>query len=131
MAVLTGANGELRYNGIRIARCKDFSLDVSRDALETTSVGSYDRTYVEGMRGATGSATVIYDKDDAGTVGMVNDIFMNNAGNKSVSMILNTATNNALQFRALLTQVSTPVSVGEVIACSVSFQITGPFEGTF
>jgi hypothetical protein len=131
MAVLTGANGELRYNGIRIARCKDFSIDVSRDALETTSIGSYDRTYGEGMRGATGSATVIYDKDDAGTVGMVNDIFLNNAGNKAVSMILNTATNNALQFRALLTQVSTPLSVGEVVACSVSFQITGPFEGTF
>jgi hypothetical protein len=131
MAVLTGANGELRYNGIRIARCKDFSIDVARDALETTSIGSYDRTYVEGMRGATGSATVIYDKDDAGTVGMVNDIFLNNAGNKAVSMILNTATNNALQFRALLTQVSTPLSVGEVVACSVSFQITGPFEGTF
>lgn len=130
MAVLTGANGELRYNGIRIARCKDFSIDVSRDALETTSIGSYDRTYVEGMRGATGSATVIYDKDDAGTMGLVNDVFINNSGNKAVSMILNTATDNALQFRALLTQISIPVSVGEVVACSVSFQITGPFEGT-
>lgn len=131
MAVLTGANGELRYNGIRIARCRDFSLDVSRDALETTSVGSYDRTYTEGMRGATGSATVIYDKDDAGTIGMVNDIFLNDTGDKAVSMVLNTATNNVLQFRALLTQVSTPVSVGEVVACSVTFQITGSFEGTF
>lgn len=131
MAVLTGANGELRYNGLRIARCRDFSLDVSRDALETTSVGSYDRTYTEGMRGATGSATVIYDKDDAGTIGMVNDIFLNDTGDKAVSMVLNTATNNVLQFRALLTQVSTPVSVGEVVACSVTFQITGSFEGTF
>lgn len=130
MAVLTGANGELRYNGVRIARCRDFSVDISRDALETTSIGSYDRTYAEGMRGATGSATVIYDKDDAGTMGLINDIFINNSGNKAVSMILNTATDNALQFRALLTQVSIPVSVGEVVACSVSFQVTGPFEGT-
>jgi hypothetical protein len=130
MAILTGANGELRYNGIRIARCKDFSVDVSRDALETTSIGSYDRTYTEGMRGATGSATVIYDKDDAGTMELINDLFVNNSVEKPVSMILNTATNNALRFRAFLTQVSIPVSVGEVIACSVSFQITGPFEGT-
>jgi hypothetical protein len=82
------------------------------------------------MRGATGSATVIYDKDDAGTMELINDLFVNNSVEKPVSMILNTATNNALRFRAFLTQVSIPVSVGEVIACSVSFQITGPFEGT-
>lgn len=131
MAVLTGANGELRYNGIRVAKCRNFSIDISRDALETTNLGVYDKTYIEGLRGATGSATIIYDKDDAGAMNLLSSIFANSNSNSSVAMILNTSTNNALEFRALVTQVSTPVSVGEVTACSVNFQVTGSFEGVF
>ena len=53
MAILTGANGELRYNGIRVAKCRNFSIDISRDALETTNLGVFDKTYVEGLRGAS------------------------------------------------------------------------------
>lgn len=131
MAVLTGANGELRYNGIRVAKCRNFSIDISRDALETTNLGVYDKTYIEGLRGATGSATIIYDKDDAGAMNLLSSIFANSNSNSSVAMILNTSTNNALEFRALVTQVNTPVSVGEVTACSVNFQVTGSFEGVF
>lgn len=130
MAVLTGSTGELRYNGLRIAKCRNFSLDISRDALETTVVGDFDRTYIEGMRGATGSATILYDEDDSSTIDLVNSIFRQD-GSRAIGMVLNTNTNRVLEFRAIVTQVSTPVSVGEVTACSVSFQVSGPFEGTF
>lgn len=130
MAVLTGSTGELRYNGLRIAKCRNFSLDISRDALETTVVGNFDRTYIEGMRGATGSATILYDEDESSTIDLVNSIFRQD-GSRAIGMVLNTNTNRVLEFRAIVTQVSTPVSVGEVTACSVSFQVSGPFEGTF
>ena len=131
MAVMTGSNGELRYRGIRIGKCRNFSLDISRDALETTTLGTFDRTYTEGLRGATGSATILYDDGDTATADLLNSIFSNNSGPQAVSMVLNTTNNTALEFQALLTQVSTPVSVGEVTACSVNFQVTGPFEGAF
>jgi hypothetical protein len=131
MAVLTGNSGELRYGGVRIGKCRNFSIDISKEALETTVLGQYDRSYIEGMRGATGSATVLYDEGDTGTVDLLNSIFRNNDETQAISMVLNTNSNNALEFRAILTQVSTPVSVGEVIACSVSFQVSGSFEGTF
>jgi hypothetical protein len=45
--------------------------------------------------------------------------------------VLNTSTNKTFSCSALLTQVGTPVSVGEVTACSVNFQITGAIVGTF
>jgi hypothetical protein len=130
MAVLTGANGELQYNGVRIAKCRSFSIDISRDALETTSLGVYERTYVEGLRGATGSATIIYDKDDGGAMNLLNSIFINNGGG-SVAMILDSSTNNSIEFTAFVTQASTPVSVGELTVCSINFQVTGPFEAIF
>lgn len=131
MAVLTGANGELRFNGQRIAKCRNFTLDISRDPLETTGVGSTDRTYVEGIRGATGNATVLLDPDDSGTVALLNSILSDSVGASQVSMTLNTATSSSLQFDAVVTAVGVPVSVGEVTACSVSFQVSGAISGAF
>lgn len=131
MALVTGSTGELRYQGLRVGKCREFSIDISRDALETSVLGTFDRSYVEGMRGATGSATVLYDEEDAATIDLVNSIFREETGSKTISMVLNTQTNKALEFSAIVTQVSTPVSVGEVTACSLSFQITGPFNGSF
>lgn len=131
MAVLTGNSGELRYRGQRIAKCRSFSLDISRDALETTSLGSYDRQYVEGIRGASGSTTVIYDTSDAATSDILNSIFSNDSGGESVDLILSSTAGIGLNFEALITSVSVPVNVGDVIACSVNFQVSGPVEGRF
>lgn len=131
MAAITGSNGELRYNGTRVAKCREFSLDISRDSLETTTLGSYSRTYIPGVRGSTGSATVIYDRDDGGTRNLLNSILSNSTEAGSVDFYLNTSDSTVLQVRAFVTQVSTPVSVGAVTACSVNFQVTGSIEGTF
>lgn len=131
MAVLTGTGGELRYNGARVGKCRQFSLEVNRDVLETTALGQWDRTYVEGLRGATGSATVLYDQDDSATRSLLNSVFRNEDGPQAVEFVLNTATNTELSVRAVVTNVSTPVTVGEVIACSVNFQVSGPVAGAF
>jgi hypothetical protein len=130
MAVLTGSNGELRYRGARVGKCRSISIDVSRDALETTGLGDYDRTYVEGLRGSTGSATVLYDETDPATVELASAIFKNDEGAQPIEIIVNAITGKAFRFRAITTQMGTPVSAGEVIACSFSFQISGPFEET-
>lgn len=131
MAVATGTNGELRYNGVRIGKCRNFSIDISREALETTTLGTYDRSYVEGLRGATGSTTVLYDKDDTSTVQLLNSILRNGDGAQSFGLVLNTSLNTVLEVSAVLTQVTTPVAVGDVVACSVNFQVTGPIAGAF
>lgn len=129
MALITGSNGEFRYRGVRVAKCREFNIETSRDALDSSTLGSYDREYVEGMRGSTGSATVLYDEDDPGTVDLVGSIFRNGRGGEEFAAVLDTTTNKALAFRALTTQVSTPVRVGDLTACSVGFQVTGPIDG--
>jgi len=131
MAVVTGSSGELRYNGLRIGKCREYTLNISRDSLETTTLGNYDRSYVPGVRGTTGSATILYDKDDAGTMAVLNSIFDNSTAVGEVRFIFDTAETTALEVDAFITQVSTPVSVGAVTACSVNFQASGSFNGTF
>jgi len=130
MGAITGANGEFRYQGQRVGKCRNFSFDVARDELETTGVGDDDRTFIAGIRGSSGSGTLIYDQDDVATAGLLNSIF-DSAGTRQLSLVLNTATNRGFTCEAFLTQVGTPVSVGEVTACSVSFRVSGRPDGSF
>lgn len=131
MAITTGANGEMRYNNVRVAKCREISLDVTRDALETTTLGDYDRTYIEGLRGTTGTATILYDPYDTTATQLLNTIFTNTNTSADISLVLDTATGRNIAVSAFLTQVGVPISVGEVTACSISFQVTGPLIGEF
>lgn len=131
MAVLTGAHGALKLGGKTLAHCRSWSLDVSKDALETTCLGSFDRVFVEGLRGATGSAVIMYDPDDADSATLLNRIFLNEAPEDSVGMVLDTRTGKGLEFKALITSTSTPMNTGEAVAVSVSIQVTGPITGGF
>jgi hypothetical protein len=131
MTILTGTSGELRYNNARIAKCRDYSLEISRDALETTSLGDPARTYTAGIRGATGSATILYDRDDINTRNLLNSIMDDEADLQSMSFVLDVANGQAMNAQAVITSVSTPVSVGDVVACSVNFQISGDITGVF
>lgn len=131
MTAITGTNGQLRYAGQRVAKCRDFSIDISRDALETTSLGEADRSFIKGIRGSTGSATILYDEENPATIAMLNSVFDDTDSFGNIDLYLNTSTDKRLTCSAFLTQVGTPVSVGEVTACSVQFQITGPIDGTF
>ena len=130
MAVLTGANGSLRYRGDTCAKVRDWSLSVNRDALEDTCIGAEDRTYVKGLRGASGSATVLYDPDDAASRALLNSVF-DNQGSDDVEFIFNNAANDRFQCTAFLTSASPSVSVGAVQAVAVSFQVSGSIDGRF
>lgn len=131
MTVYTGAGGELRYNGVRIAKCREYSLEVARDALETTGLGDHDRTYTQGIRGTSGSATILYDRDDNATRNLLNSIFEDDNNGQLVSFVLNANDGAVMESTAVITSVSTPVAVGDVIACSVGFQVSGRLSGEF
>ena len=130
MAVLTGAHGALRYQGQTIAKCRSWSLSITRDALEDTCIGTDDRSYVKGLRGGSGSATLLYDPDDTAGASLLNSIFRNNASD-DVEFVFNQAAQGQFSCTAILTTVNPSVSVGDVQAVSVSFQISGPIDGSY
>ena len=49
--ILTGADGQLRHNNNVISKIRNWSMTVSKNAIETTTLGIYDRTYISGLRG--------------------------------------------------------------------------------
>ena len=131
MAVLTGANAEIRFRGARVAKCRNYKLDINRDALETTSLGTWDRTYTEGLRGTQGSATVLYDPEDGSTVSILNRIFNDSSSIDTVSFVFSDTLGKTIQADIIITSVSPSVSVGEVIACDIGFTISGGLSGRF
>lgn len=132
MAVRTGSNGQLRWRGAVVARVRSWSLNINKDALETTQLGAYDRTYVSGLRGVTGSADVMYDPEQASATTLFNDLLDNAAEPLSnVEFVLDSGSENQISASAVLTSASASVQVGSVTACTVNFQISGPLTGGF
>lgn len=131
MAVLTGSTGALRYNNNKVAKVRSWSMTINKDALEDTCLGTYDRSYVQGLRGATGSATLLYDPEDTAGTGLLNSIFDNSSAGDPCEFVFNDPVGGAFKCSAFLTTINPSVSVGDVQAVSVNFQITGPIEGRY
>jgi hypothetical protein len=115
-----------------VARVRSWSLNISKDSLETTGIGVFDRSYVSGLRGATGTADIMYDPAEASSAALFNDALNNSSEPlSSIELVLDSASGSQLSGSAVLTSVSASVSVGAVTSCSVGFQISGPLTGGF
>lgn len=132
MAVKTSATAELRMDGAAIAKVRDVSITFARNALETTGIGQFDRTYVYGVRTTTGSGTLLYDAADAATRAVINRLLNDSESTNSISMVLDTnVAEGTLTGDALLTQAGTSVSVGDVVSIPISFTFSGKPSGTY
>ena len=129
--VLTGADGQLKYQGAVVGKVRDWSITVTKDALEDTGIGDYDRTYVQGLRGTTGSATVLYDPANDQASVFLNSIFANSENTESVDFVFNRLDNESFRCVGFVTSVSPSISVGSVQAVSISFQVSGKPTGAF
>ena len=132
MAVLTGKNGALRWNGSTVGMVRSWSMSINKDPLETTTLGVHDRTYVPSMRGSTGTAELMYDPAEEQVTSLLNSILGDgNTSTSSAAFVLDTTGGKSLTCSAFLTSVSPSVSVGAIHVCSVSFQVSGPISGGF
>lgn len=126
MAVQTGNTGSLLFNGVRIAKVKNFSFSTQRGALDTTGVGDLDRTFISGVRQTSASATVLYDPDDSATVALLSSIYSTSTGvGPTLTLQINSGSGLGISAAAVLTEVGTSVTVGDIVAANCSFQLSG------
>ena len=67
MATLTGNNGAVSINGVAVASVRNFSIEMTADTIETTTMGTDVRTYVSGLSQFSGSADIYFDAADFDT----------------------------------------------------------------
>jgi hypothetical protein len=119
----TGANGSFTINGYT-GVVRNATVDISRDALETTNLGNYSRTYTPGLIGATGNATFIYEAEIKGNL-IANVLNTASSRETPIAVTLTVGTGQTLAGSVFITQVGTSVSVGDVTSTNVAFQFTG------
>jgi len=132
MAVKTAATAELQFEGVAIGKVRDVSLNINRDALETTGIGQLDRTYSYGIRNTTGSGTLLYDSENTATRNIMNSLLSDSENLSNVKLLLDTSTSlGTIEGQILVTQVGVSVSVSSLISVPISFTVSGKPEGAF
>ena len=138
MSVKTSATALVQFKPttaggyISVGKIRDIRLDIRRDPLETTGIGDADRTYRYGIRGTSGSGTLLYDPQDVSAVDMVSRILSDAEDLSGIKMILDTSsTAGTLEGDALITGVSPGVSVGDLGSMPVQSTISGKPTGQF
>jgi hypothetical protein len=138
MAVKTSATAHLKFKVssaaayFTIAKVRDVKLDINRDALETTGIGQLDRTYAYGIRGTSGSGTLLYDPSDTGTADLMNQILSDTETLSGLQLVLDTGSSDGtISGDALITAVGPGVSVGDLVSVPISFTVSGKPTGAF
>jgi PKD repeat protein len=126
MAVLTGRNGQFYVDGARVARCAGWELEESRPMLESTTVDSWDRTFLPGRIEGTGNAQLLYDPNDAAAVAFFESIFTAPTSTEEIAVeaVLDDATGVSYPMAVLVSSVSHAVSKGEAQMRSVAFRLS-------
>lgn len=126
MTVQTGNTGSLLYQGVRVAKVRNFNFSTQRGALDTTGVGELDRTFVSGVRQTQGTATILYDPADPATRSLISSIFDNSATTQpKLDFKINSATGTGVGGTGILTEIGAAVNVGDVVAFNCNFQLSG------
>lgn len=139
MGFYTGRTGSLAIaGGLPVAKIKDWSLDTTVELLSTNDISSAVNTFTPGVKGATGSATLLYYRLESGDsasyqqfTAMLGKVMKTGTIQTTdrVFMDLNVGggTSDDIQFYAYITNATVGVSTGELSTVQVQFTMDGDF----
>ena len=141
MAFFTGRTGSLSFGGKPVAKIRDWSLDTTVELLSTNAIDSVVNTFTPGVKGATGSATLIYyrlEGTESATfnqfTGLLSRIMKGGAITQAdrVELDLNVgglagSSPDDIIFRAYITSAQVSVSTGELSVVPIQFTMDGDF----
>ena len=131
MATLVGNDGQVTIAGQAVVSTRNFSVDMTSDTIETSTMGTDVRTYVKGMSSWSGSADIYFDTSDtqsdfllAGSTSTV--------GGTPVAVkfyIDQDASNDVVLYgNGIITGYSVSSSMDGLVEATISFQGSGPIK---
>lgn len=135
MAILTGNNGVVKLDAsvggavATIAAVRNFSIELTRDTIETTTMGVDVRTYLTGLSSWSGSADIYFDPAaSTGTIAThsVLNPTSGTVGQSTLSVELYLA-DSAGKFsgEVIITGFTVNSSMDGMVEASISFQGSG------
>lgn len=142
----SGRAGSLLVDNVPVAKVRDWSIEVSVDLLDATTLGDYARTHHPSTKSATGSATLLYYRLDSSEnaaykefTALLSKIMKTDRIRRTdlVTMKLRvgggigdaSAADDTIQFQAFITNASIAVANGELTAVPFQFTVEGDFQG--
>lgn len=142
MAILTGNNGVVKIdnaggNPVAVASVKNYSIELKRDTIETTSMGKDVRTYVGGLSSFSGSADVYFETDNytggANVIAALNPTSgVVGSGPITLELYLDSVaspTGKKFVGEIIVTGFSVKSSMDGLVEASISFQGSGDNSG--
>lgn len=144
MAFYTGRTGAITIDGKKIVKVRDWSIESTVELLSTNTIDSGANTFVPGIKGATGSATLMYYRFEEGDgfneneheefTALLKKVMQggNIETSDRVSMILTVGAAGAsfadsIAVDAYITSATVSVSSGELSVVPINFTVDGDF----
>jgi hypothetical protein len=138
MGFYTGRSGSLVIDSKPVAKIRDWSLDTTVELINTNTVDSTSNTFVPGIKSATGSATLVYYRLEAGEsatysqfTALLSKIQKVGAVAESDRVLMElrvgSNANDNIQFYAYITSAQVAVSTGELTSVPIQFTVDGDF----
>ena len=123
MAAIAGKGGSAKIGANAIAEVSNWSLDISTDMLDSTSLGDSWREFIAGLNGATGSVEVKWDiPNDANGQTALQNASLNGT---TVTLNLYVNSSNYYSGTAYVSNVSVEDPVEDLVTATFDAQFTG------
>jgi len=133
MATLTGNNGKITVGGTEVLNVRNFSVDLTADTIETTTMGVDARTYLKGLSSWSGSADVYVDTNHlTGGANVIAQLMVTGGvvGDSTAAIVLALDSSGGtllkkLSGNAIITGFTVNSSMDGMVEGSISFQGSG------
>lgn len=126
------------FNGKPVAKIRDWSVETTVELLSTNAIDSTVNTFTPGVKGATGSATLLYYRLETGEneirtqfTALLGKIMKGGAITEADRVFLELNTGGAaaddIKLNAYITSAQVSVSTGELSSVPIQFTMDGDF----
>ena len=126
MATIVGNDGQVTIAGNAIVSTRNFSVDITADTIETSTMGTDVRTYVKGMSSWSGSADIYFNTADVQSDFLATGGAVGNAPVAVKFYVVQDASNDVVfTGSGIVTGYSVKSSMDGLVEATVSIQGTG------
>jgi hypothetical protein len=138
MGFYTGRSGHLIFNNKKVAKIRDWSVETTVELLSTNAIDSTVNTFTPGVKGATGSATLMYYRLESGEsatktqfTALLSKIMkkgtITNADRVLLDLNVGGTNDDDIKMFAYITSAQVSVSTGELSVVPIQFTMDGDF----
>ena len=132
MALYRGEEGSVKFKNSAgtteaVAQTTSWSLDVTKDILDTTAQGDTSRAFVGSLISGTGTVEFNYSAASGNeTKNLLDEVLVTeDAADAQFELYIDTSGSKKWSFAGIITGMSTATSVGELTAITCNFQTSG------